>query len=75
MEADGGEVAELLDRALQDGQVLMVSAVLNDVLSDPKLASEVSQTLLEVSPGYWQRQASYGRRCLRSTAWRASAMR
>jgi hypothetical protein len=60
--------------------VLMVSAVLNKMLSHPKLASEVSQTLLElpppeVSPGYWQRQASYGRRCLRSTAWRASAMR
>lgn len=40
--------------------MLMVPAVLNEVLSDPKLASEVSQTLLElplteVSPGYWQR--------------------
>jgi hypothetical protein len=34
--------------------------VLTEVLSDPKLSSEVSQTLselplFEVSPGYWQR--------------------
>jgi predicted nucleic acid-binding protein len=56
----GGEDAELLDQALQDRQVLMVPVVLTEVLSDPKLPSEVSQTLselplIEVSAGYWQR--------------------
>jgi predicted nucleic acid-binding protein len=38
----------------------MVPVVLTEVLSDPKLPPEVSQTLselapIEVSPGYWQR--------------------
>jgi predicted nucleic acid-binding protein len=60
LQGDGGEDVELLDRALQDRQVLMVPAVLTEVLSDPKLSSEVSETLselplIEVSPGYWQR--------------------
>jgi predicted nucleic acid-binding protein len=60
LEGDGGEDAELLDRALQDRQVLMVPVVLTEVLSDPKLSSEVSQTLselplIEVESGYWQR--------------------
>ena len=49
----------LLDQALQDRQVLMVPVVLTEVLSDPKLPREVSQTLSElpligVEPGYWQ---------------------
>jgi predicted nucleic acid-binding protein len=60
LQGDGGEDAELLDRALQDRQVLMVPVVLTEVLSDPKLPAEVSQTLselplIEVEPGYWQR--------------------
>ena len=60
LEGDGGPDVELLDRALEDRQVLMVPVVLAEVLSDPKLPSEVSQTLLElpllaVEPGYWQR--------------------
>jgi predicted nucleic acid-binding protein len=60
LEGAGGEDAELLDQALQDRQVLMVPVVLTEVLSDPKLSSEVSQTLselplIEVSAGYWQR--------------------
>ena len=59
-QGDGGEDTELLDRALQDRQVLMVPVVLTEVLSDPKLPSEVSQALselplIEVKPGYWQR--------------------
>jgi predicted nucleic acid-binding protein len=38
----------------------MVPVVLTEVLSDPRLSSEVSQTLselplIEVTPGYWQR--------------------
>ena len=60
LEGDGGEDAELLDRALQDRQVLMAPVVLTEVLSDPKLSSEVSQTLselplIEVTDGYWRR--------------------
>jgi predicted nucleic acid-binding protein len=60
LQGDGGKDAELLDRALQDRQVLMAPVVLTEILSDPKLPSEVSQSLsalplIEVSPGYWQR--------------------
>ena len=60
LEGDDGEDADLLDRALEDRQVLMAPLVLTEMLSDPKLSAEVSQTLsdlplLEVKPGYWQR--------------------
>jgi predicted nucleic acid-binding protein len=60
LQGDGGEDAELLDRALQDRQVLMAPVVLTEILSDPKLPLEVSQTLselplIEVNAGYWQR--------------------
>jgi predicted nucleic acid-binding protein len=60
LQGDGGQDADLLDGALQDRQVLMAPAVLTEVLSDPKLPSEVSQSLLElplieIEPGYWQR--------------------
>jgi predicted nucleic acid-binding protein len=60
LEGSGGEDAELLDRALADRQVLMAPVVLTEILSDPKLPSEVSRTLSElpliaVEPGYWQR--------------------
>ncbi|MGH9610060.1 MAG: hypothetical protein ACRD34_10335, partial [Bryobacteraceae bacterium] len=40
-----GADAQLLDRALADRQVLMVPAVLTELLSDPKLDSEVARTL------------------------------
>ena len=60
LQGDGGEDADLLDRALADRQVLMPPVVLTEVLSDPKLPSEISRTLSElpliaVEPGYWQR--------------------
>jgi hypothetical protein len=60
LQGDGGKDTEILDRALLDRQVLMVPVVLTEVLSDPQLSVEVSQTLLElplieVGPGYWQR--------------------
>jgi len=60
LQGDGGEDADLLDKALQDRQVLMPPAVLTEVLSDPKLPAEVSQTLsdlppIDLEPGYWQR--------------------
>ena len=66
---DGGEDAELLDRALQDRQVLMAPVVLTELLSAPELSSEVSQTLselplIEIGPGYWQRAGELRARVL-----------
>jgi predicted nucleic acid-binding protein len=60
LQGDGGEDADLLDRALEDRQVLMAPAVLTELLSDPGLSTEVSRTLsalplIETSDGYWQR--------------------
>ena len=60
LEGGGGKDAQLLDKALEDRQVLMVPVVLTELLSDPKLPSGVSKTLaevprIEVEPGYWQR--------------------
>lgn len=69
LEGDGGADIELLDRALQERQVLMVPAVLTELLSDPKLPAEVSKTLLdlpflEAKPGYWQRAGELRARVL-----------
>ena len=55
-----GEDAQLLDKALEDRQVVMVPVVLSELFSDPKLPSGVAETLsqvpmLEVASGYWQR--------------------
>ena len=60
LQGDGGEDAQLLDRALEDRQVLMVPVVLTEVLSDPKLPADVAQTLsqlplIEIGSGCWQR--------------------
>jgi predicted nucleic acid-binding protein len=60
LEGSGGEDTRLLDKALADRQVVMVPVVLAELLSDPKLPSEVAKTLIEVpvvevEPGYWQR--------------------
>jgi predicted nucleic acid-binding protein len=60
LEGDSGEDAELLHKALEDRQVLMVPAVLTELLSAPKLASEVLRTLsdlplIDIEPGYWER--------------------
>jgi len=60
LQGDAGEDAQLLDQALEDRQVLMPPVVLTEVLSDPKLPSDVAQTLsqlplIEIKPGYWQR--------------------
>lgn len=60
LEGGAGKDAQLLDRALEDRQVLMVPVVLTELLSDPKLPSEVADTLcevplIEVAAGYWQR--------------------
>jgi predicted nucleic acid-binding protein len=60
LEGSEGEDARLLDRALEERQVLMVPVVLTELLSDPKLPSSVAETLaevplVEIEPGYWQR--------------------
>ena len=60
LEGGAGADIELLDRALADRQVLMVPVVLTELLSDPKLSSEVARTLSEVplvqsETDYWRR--------------------
>ncbi len=60
LEGRSGEDARLLDRALDDRQVVMVPAVLTELLSDPALPAAVAQTLAEIpvmgiEPGYWER--------------------
>jgi predicted nucleic acid-binding protein len=55
-----GSDVHLLDQALMDGQVLMVPVVLTELLSDPKLPSQVAARLCQVpmvpiEPGFWER--------------------
>jgi predicted nucleic acid-binding protein len=59
-EGDSGEDAQVLDKALEDRQVLMAPAVLTELLSDPGLPEAVAETLreiplIEVKTGYWER--------------------
>jgi|SRR5579863_295254 len=65
LEAQGGHDTELLDKALQDRQVVMVPVVLTELLSDPSLPSDIAETLaqiptIDITEGYW---------------WRAGALR
>jgi predicted nucleic acid-binding protein len=60
LEGSSGDDVQLLDRALEDRQVVMVPVVLTELLSDASLPSHVVKTisdlpLLEVAPGYWHR--------------------
>jgi predicted nucleic acid-binding protein len=60
LEGSSGEDVRLLDRALDDRQVVMVPVVLTELLSDPSLPAHVAKTisdlpLLQVASGYWQR--------------------
>ena len=60
LEGDRGEDAQLLDKALDDRQVLMVPVVLAEILSDPKLPSTVARSLsdiplIDIASGYWER--------------------
>lgn len=60
LQGESGPDVELLDRALQDRQVLMPPVVLTELLSDPKLPAELAQAfcelpVIEIEPGYWQR--------------------
>jgi predicted nucleic acid-binding protein len=60
LEGAAGKDAHLLDRALEDRQVVMVPVVLTELLSDPNLPSIVAETLsdvprIDIASGYWQR--------------------
>ncbi len=60
LEGDAGDDTAMLDKALEDRQVVMVPVVLSEMLSDPRLPSSVAETLsdvplIEIGPGYWQR--------------------
>lgn len=60
LEGGAGEDTSLLDRALEDRQVVMVPVVLTELLSDPKLPSGIVGTLadvpmMEIESGYWER--------------------
>lgn len=70
LEGDSGEDVQLLDRALQDRQVLMPPVVLTELLSDPKLPDAVAQTLSELplidpQPGFWKRAGTLRAKVLR----------
>jgi hypothetical protein len=70
LEGSKGDDAQLLDKALKDRQVLMVPVVLTELLSDPKLPSEVAEILsevpmIEIGDGYPLRR----RRGPRSRHW------
>ena len=69
LEGGEGEDAQLLDRALEHRQVVMVPIVLTELLSDPKLPSGVADTLsevplIEIESGYWQRAGTLRARVL-----------
>jgi len=60
LEGGEGKDTQLLDRALEDRQVLMTPVVLTELLSDPQLPLSVAKTLLqipliEIESGFWQR--------------------
>jgi len=55
-----GHDTDLLDRVLEDRQVVMVPVVLAELLSDPNLSPAVAETLtavpmMEIEAGYWER--------------------
>jgi predicted nucleic acid-binding protein len=59
-QGDSGGDVHLLDKALEDRQVLMPPVVLTELLSDPKLPVAVAELLLgvpriEIQSGYWER--------------------
>ncbi len=69
LEGERGQDTQLLDRALEDRQVLMVPVVLTELLSEPKLPSSVADTLsdvpmVDIEPGYWQRAGALRARVL-----------
>jgi hypothetical protein len=70
LEGARGEDVELLDRALEDRQVVMAPVVLTELLSDPKLPPAVARTLsdlplIEIEPRYWRRAGELRSKVLR----------
>lgn len=60
LEGGEGEDAQLLDKALENRQVVMAPVVLTELLSDPQIPSGVAKSLLEIplieiESGFWQR--------------------
>lgn len=60
LDGTAGDDTLLLDKALQDRQLVMVPVVLTELLSDPKLppalaASLEDVPLLQIETGFWQR--------------------
>ncbi len=59
-QGDAGEDVRILDRALENRQVLMAPPVLTELLSEPKISPEVANTLselplIEIQSGFWNR--------------------
>ena len=59
-QGDAGEDVEILDQSLANRHVLMAPPVLTELLSDPKITAEVSNTLselplIEIQSGFWHR--------------------
>ena len=59
-EGDGGDDVQLLDKALNDRQIVMVPAVLTELLSDLQIPVKVAESLkdlplMEIETGYWAR--------------------
>jgi predicted nucleic acid-binding protein len=55
-----GQDVEFLDRALEEGSVMLPPVVLTEILSDSKLPTALVRflrqvPLLEISDGYWER--------------------
>jgi predicted nucleic acid-binding protein len=60
LDGTAGDDTLLLDKALQDRQLVMVPVVLTELLSDPKLPSALRASLtdvplLQIESGFWQR--------------------
>jgi predicted nucleic acid-binding protein len=70
LEGGVGQDVSLLDRALLNGQVLMVPAVLTELLSDPQLPPNLNARLcqipmVEIEAGYWQRAGALRAKALK----------
>lgn len=60
LSGEAGEDVRVLDNALAEGQVCLPVPVLTELLSNPRLAEDVVQDLLELplvepTPGFWVR--------------------
>jgi predicted nucleic acid-binding protein len=60
LQGESGDDVDLLGEALRGRQIVMAPPVLEELLSDPKLPSDVAQTLLDIplidiESGYWER--------------------